>query len=346
MKKVLITICAAIAVLACTKTEVAFDEPNEIAFSPVSKFETKAAVGATYSSNLNFYAWAYTVETTPVAYFSEILFTPESSQDGAPTGLTSYTGSTPQYWPNEKALKFAGVTKSGNITKDIVAMSDATAITVTGYDQPLPNSAVANDLLWFFDDNSDAGYTKPEANATSVHVQPTMKHACSWVVVKVALDSDLASYWTNVKVNSIKFVTLLTTGDVTLTEGGASWDDQGTSESNIVVYEGTTEITTTAKEFAASNDAIVIPQTPTTLAVNISYTTPAGGAVTETIDEISLDYDGAEGTNTAWAPGKKYTYTLTICADEIKIAPKSEDWSAYDADSTTDGVQNIEKDVK
>ena len=79
--------------------------------------------------------------------------------------------------------------------------------------------------------------------------------------------------------------------------------------------------------------------------MNITYTTPAGGEVTETIDAISLDYDGTEG-NTAWAPGTKYTYTLTIGADEIKIAPKSEDWAAYDADTSKDGVQNIEQDVQ
>ena len=341
MKKVLIAMCAAMAVMACTKTEVVFDEPNEIAFSPVSKFETKAAVvGANYSSNLNFYAWAHTAETTPVAYFSEVLFTPETSQTGAPAGLTSYTGTSPQYWPNEKALKFAGVTQSGNVTDGIIDMSDATTITVTGYDQPLPNGTGANDLLWFFDDNTDAGYTKPAADATSVHVQPTMHHACSWIVVKVALDEDLVGYWNDIKVNSIKFESLLTTGDVELTKTSATWKNQGTSETNIVVYEGTSEnaINETAKEFKAANDAIVIPQTPTKLAVNITYTTPANGTITETINQIELDYDGVAGTNTAWAPGKKYTYTLTICADEIKIAPKSEDWGTGSGSGLTQDV--------
>lgn len=338
MKKVLVTICAMAAVLACTKTEVTFDEPGEISFAPVSKLETKSVVGANYSSNLNFYTWAYTYEATPVAYFSEILFIPESSQTGAPTGLTSYIGSAPQYWPNEKKLQFAGLTASGNITSAIVAMSDATTIKVTGYDQPLPNEAGNNDLLWFFEDNAGTGYAKPAADATSVHVQPTMKHACSWIVVNVALDEDLVSYWNDVKVNSINFETLYTTGNVNLTTSGAAWSNQGTSETNIVVYQGASDnvINGTAKAFAAVNDAIVIPQTPTTLAVNITYTTPAGGTVTETIDGIELDYDGA---NTAWAPGTKYTYTLTIGADEIKIAPKAEDWSTGTGSGLTQDVK-------
>ena len=346
MKKVLIAMCAAMAVMACTKTEVVFDEPNEIAFSPVSKFETKAtASGTNFTANQNFYVFANTVASgsdASVAYFNNILFKNTGSEN-------LYTGDPSQYWPNEKTLKFAGVTASGNIDGNTVKAEMTTwgTMTVTGYNQPLPSATDAkNDLMYFFDEGTDnAGYGKP-ANATT-YVTPTMKHACSWIVVEVKLDSKLSGYWNDVKVNSVQFESLYTAGNVTLSYNqSASWTTSGSANS-VSIFSGSTAInaTTATKLESVENNTVVIPQTPTTLAVNITYTTPAGGKVTETIDAISLDYDGTEG-NTAWAPGTKYTYTLTIGADEIKIAPKSEDWTSYDADGSEDGVQNIEQDVK
>ena len=343
MKKVLITMCAAIAVLACTKTEVAFDEPNEIAFSPVSKFETKAAVASGASIGQDFIAWANTVPTTGAsqAYFSDVLFT--SPTDGV------YVGSPTQYWPNATALKFAGVTKSGNIgastSPATVSMTAWGTINVIGYTQPDPSvESTTNDLMWFFDDNTD---DKGYVGDASTIVRPTASHACSWITVAVKLadylvDTDNSKdgnqpYWTNVTVKNIKFETLKTTGAVTLGTS-AAWTGTSGAQSNVVIYNNDTGVVVgdAAKTIEnEENNVVVIPQEPTTLSMTYSYNTPATGSVTETVTGISLDYDGDE----AWKPGKHYTYTLTIGADEIKIAPASDDWTSASGSGLTQDVK-------
>mgnify|MGYP003315130891 CR=1 FL=1 len=63
MKKVLIAMCAMAAVMSCAKTELAFEQPGEISFSPVSRYNTKAAVIDTdFTANQNFYVFANTVD--------------------------------------------------------------------------------------------------------------------------------------------------------------------------------------------------------------------------------------------------------------------------------------------
>lgn len=342
MKKVLIAMCAMAAVMACTKTEVVFDEPNEIAFSPVSKFETKAAVtGTNFTAGQNFYVFADT--KSDVKYFENVEFEPETGTvDGT---YQVYKGKTPQYWPNVETLKFAGVTKSGSIDGTTVKaeMSTWGTMTVTGYTQPLPNVADAkNDLMYFFDDNSTAGYGKG-----TDYVNPEMKHACSWITINVkAQNSSLLSYWTNLKVTSVKFVSLVSAGTPTFTTSGASWSTSATG-AEVSVLSTAKDVTINSQEFAdVPNNTIVIPQKPSKLSVTYTYTSPANATVTE-IATLSLNYDGKEDAETAaWVAGVHYTYDLTIGADEIKIDPKSEDWTSYDADSSKDGVQNIEQDVK
>lgn len=59
MKKIVFSIIAVAAIAACAKTEPTFEQPGEISFSPVSKYNTKAAVtGAAFSTDQEFYVFA------------------------------------------------------------------------------------------------------------------------------------------------------------------------------------------------------------------------------------------------------------------------------------------------
>lgn len=356
MKKVLIAMCAMAAVLACTKTEATFEQPGEISFSPVSRYNTKAAVaGTNFTAGQNFYVFANTVETTSAKYFENALFVQADDQTSAPSGLTVYVGNPSQFWPNVTPLKFAGYTASGNVGTVKATMDTWGTMTITGYTQPHDfSTAQANDLMWFFDDNNTNGYDKEDGIIT-----PTMKHACSWIEFKVKVDDELVEdrdastegvqpYWSNITVTNIKFETLKTTGTVALADA-ASWTSVNGNQTSVNIYndENGKTVNGTAVEFDSSvaNNVVVIPQTPTTLSMTYSYTTPASGTVTETVKGISLDYDGVDG-NTAWVAGTHYTYELTIGANEIKIAPKSEGWTDYDADNNTEGVQNPTQEVK
>lgn len=329
MKKVLVTICAMAAVLACTKTEVTFDEPGEISFAPVSRYATKAAVGTGDSFTQSFYVFANT-NTENVPYFSNVLFG-YTDNDGI------FLGNPSQFWPNATPLKFAGVTETGNIgTSATVSMTGFSSISITGYTQPSTfTTDVANDLMWFYADNNDGGYGK-QTNA----IAPTMNHACSWITFNVKVDAKLAdvqdgqttAYWRNITLKEVAFESLASTGTATITfepvapATNVVWKDQSTTTASHVVYTGNGSLSSTTALVAESitNNIVVIPQTPTTVSVTYSYTTPAGGTVEETVTGVSLNYNG---TDAAWAPGVHYTYNLTIGADEIKIAPTVGDWT-------------------
>lgn len=333
MKKVLVTICAMAAVLACTKTEVTFDEPGEISFAPVSRYATKAAEQSGTLVAQSFYVWANTIPAageTSQAYFENIHFTIKN------TGDSYYLGTPAQFWPNATPLKFAGVTATGNIrTDDIVSLTDFSSISITGYTQPSTfTTAVANDLMWFYADNNDGGYGK-QTNA----IAPTMNHACSWITFNVKVDAKLAdvqagqttAYWRDITLKEVAFESLASTGTATITfepvapATNVVWEDQSTTTASHVVYTGNGSLSSTTALVAESitNNIVVIPQTPTTVSVTYSYTTPAGGTVEETVTGVSLNYNGTD----AWAPGVHYTYNLTIGADEIKIAPTVGDWT-------------------
>lgn len=350
MKKVLVTICAMVAVLACTKTEVTFDEPGEISFAPVSRYATKAAVGNGNDFTQSFYVFANT-NTENVPYFSNVLFG-DTDNDGV------FLGNPSQFWPNATALKFAGVTKSGNIGTVTPEMTTWGTISVNGYEQPSPGTAsTANDLMYFFVDNSGLGYTKPENN-TVVNVTPVMQHACSWITIKVAADENtiykdldtetagVQSYWQEIKLTGIKIVSLKTKGDVTLSkDSGASWDNISTEQTDIVIYTGEGPVTSTATSFENNTDnTVVIPQAPFSVSLTYKYKTSASGAnyITETVSGISL----ATTDITTWNPGMHYTYTLVIGADEIKIKPSAASWNE-DLNGDADGNgQPADKDVK
>ena len=364
MKKVLIAMCAMAAVLACTKTEATFEQPGEISFSPVSRYNTKAAVApADGIGDQNVYMFAYTM--ADAKYFENALFEPET--DVKHNNLQVYKGNPPQFWPNAINLKFAGYTVSGNVgtgtNQATASMTTWGTMTIENYSQPYQfDSKQNNDLMWFFDagtDGDDADTTPDGYGKSTTYVTPTMKHACSWIEFKVKVDDALVSdrdastdgiqpYWRNITVTNIKFETLNTTGTVALGET-ASWSSVNGNQTNVNIYNDATGkvVNGTAVDFdsVVADNVVVIPQTPTTLAMTYSYTTPANGTVTETVKGISLDYDGVDG-NTEWVAGTHYTYELTIGANEIKIAPKSEGWTDYDADNNTEGVQNPTQDVK
>ena len=363
MKKVLVTICAMAAVLACTKTEVTFDEPGEISFAPVSKYATKAAVETSTTFGQDFYVYASTNETNPVPYFKDVLFT-DNNTDGV------FVGTPSQFWPNEKALKFAGVTKTGNIgTAGSVEMDTWGTMTVSGYVQPLPSVADAvNDLMYFFVDNNGQGYTKPENN-TEVNVTPVMQHACSWITIKVAADANtiykdldsstegVQSYWSNIKLYEVKIQELATNADVTFTEKptgetkAVAWTISTTASKseNVAIYtaaNGATDnvLTSTAVLLEnTSNNTVVIPQTPFSVSLKYGYTTAASGSteIVEEVKNISL----ATTEIASWQPGMHYTYTLVIGADEIKIQPSAASWNDdLNGDAAGKG-QPADKDV-
>lgn len=333
MKKIFCIALAATAVIACTKTEANFTQSEEISFMPVSKFDTKAAVeGDKFTADQNFYVYANAkndgVNTFTSKYFVKELFVPK---DGEKNGnLQVYGGYTPQYWPNVNPLIFAGYTASGNVEDLTATVADnLSTITLDGYNQPAPTAAAQNDFMYFFDNNSGSGYVKAD------YVSPVMKHACSWITINISADSELVSYWENLKVTNVKFDAIHSTGKVTFKSTPAvEWDYTGKTAAAVNVLTTAKTLSATASEFAdVADNTIVLPQTPSKLSVTYTYTTPAGVENFTETKVVPLNFNGeaatvAQADWAKWQPGVHYTYNLTITAKEIKISPSSTGWTS------------------
>lgn len=356
MKKLFYITLAVVAFASCTKSEASYTASEEIAFTPVSKFETKTAItGETYKADLPFYVFANAKNTNETTfsskYFEKILFKPDGTNKIG--DLQIFKGDSPQYWPNVNNLIFAGFTQSGNVASilnNVQSSDNLTTLTIPGYVQPEPTDNTdpqPNDLMYFFDDNNGSGY-----GSSTTHVSPVMKHACSWITINVKADENLVTYWTDLKALNIQFVSLHETGTVTLKSTDVPSWELTSNISNVDILSNPKDITSSFEEFANSdNNTIVLPQTPTFLSVTYSYTTPAGTSDFKETKLVPLNFDGKtrgadqtddqwRATWTKWEPGKHYTYDLTITAEEIKIAPSSAEWTDYDADGAAAEVQN------
>lgn len=340
------------ALAACTKSEVQYEPVGEIAFAPVSKLNTKAAVeGTDYPDALNLFVFANAgldtdtdgvVENAECAdpYFTNAEFT----NSGRATNV--FGGVTPYYWPNVKSLWFAGVSKSGNVN-DGATPSVNFATKVISLPNYAPGTGTTadgdNDLMYF---NPIGAYNKASHAANPINV--TMRHACSWITVRVAGNTVSGAASTTWKIKALKITDLALSGDLTVTDGTVAWTEgAATGEFGLKTAAEDVKLTTTLTDLLTSTNAIVIPQVPANLYVQYEYESqPAQGTVgqpgyiapivTTEATTIPLTYDGSN----EWLPGYHYTYDLTISAQEILLLPVAEEWVDYDDDTDKDGIQN------
>ena len=338
MKKIFISLVAIAALAACSKSEVEYEATGEIAFAPVARLNTKAAVTTTdYPDALNMYVFANAgTAGAALSTFDEPYFANAEFAHG--THATDvFGGVTPYYWPNVKELIFSGYSKSGNtasLTPKPTYVKNGEGvweINMTGY-APTPGTATAgdNDLMWF--PTTDESYGKPASADFTVDV--VMKHACSWVTINVKGDATTGMEGTTWKILDLTIADLAQSGDVVL-GAEANWDNlaEGTL---FDVYEGTGKaLTTTYVDYTqlTYKDFVVIPQATKTLKVKYSYVSQAGGAangadlVIEEVKDIPLTYSDTD----PWVPGVHYTYNITIGTQEILIEPTVKVWDSVTA---------------
>ena len=341
MKKIIISMMAVAALAACTKSEVQYESAGEIAFAPVSKLNTKAAVTTTdYPDALNMYVFANAGEAgEDLSTFAEPYFANAEFAHGSHT-TNVFGGVTPYYWPNVKELIFSGYSRSGNVaslnpkpTYAKNADTDIWEINMTGYVPTLGTATPGdNDLMWF--PTTKESYGKPAQADFTVDV--VMQHACSWVTINVKGDETTGAANTTWQILDLTIADLAQKGDVVLGTA-ASW--KNLSEVKIFdVYVPTTgkALTTDYVDYTklTYQDFILIPQQTKTLTVKYSYVSQANGAadgsdiVIEEIKNIPLTYRDA---NNVWEPGVHYTYNITIGTQEILIEPTVKVWDTVTA---------------
>ena len=343
MKKIILSIAAVAALAACTKSEVQYEQPGEIGFVPVTKMNTKAAVADNnYPRGLDLFIFANAGDGADVSAYTPYF---RNGQFKHKEGGVFSGNPTPYYWPNVKKLIFSGYSNSGNandVNPEYEYFSGGDGkpaewqIKINGYVPGKGTTAKGdNDLMWFPTTDAvgkaDKG-TGQELNDGNVDV--VMKHACAWVTIKMKGNGVTAgtSPW-NIK--KIDMLSLSQSGNVTLGTT-ATWSSlaEGTVM-NIYAKEAGRPLTiggedyTTNLETGASKvyDLVVIPQAPKTLQVSYSFVSQAASGTTPAIviDEM-IDIPLATTTTTAWDPGKHYTYTITLTAEEILVEPTVNTW--------------------
>lgn len=274
LRYIYILASAALLLAACTKTEVTYDAPSEIAFAPAAAVMTKA----TYEGG-DFNVFAYTENGVP--YFANEVFT-DADNDG------TYLGKSTQYWPNEKKLKFAGYTGAN---KDVEEGTGLSTMTITDYDQ-----SAGGDLMWFF---TEAVSAPVGTDGEITSIAPQMHHACAKITIKVEgekKEGQAEGPCDDWLIKNVDIANLYTSGKVTFTSGSANptWTLPATPPTTDTQLSFTAGATI-GREPSVST--IVIPQTPKTLSVTYNG---------KTVGDISLDYN----SGAAWQAGYHYTYTL------------------------------------
>ena len=335
MKKFFLSIFAVVALLSCSKSDITYDnQETQIGFSPVANNITKSVAGigtngnydATFPTTLNLYVFANAqadnlTASWPSSYFQNAKFIYSRLNNGV------YEGDVARFWPNIKSLIFAGYSNACNID-DITANSSVdfgkNEITITGYTQDnTKTDKGANDLMWFPWDTKS--YTKQNTAVTA-----NMKHACSWITVKVKSDGN----YTDLKLHDLTINGLYHTGTAKCGATAATWTDLGSiSTENLYLNNTGADLSTTEVAFEnTANNMIVIPQKPTSIDVTYSFVPQTGiAAIKETKTGLSLSIgkeivEGVE-QDKLWESGKHYIYTITITATEILIAPEVAEWT-------------------
>ena len=344
MKKVLTAALAIAAMAACTKSNVEFNQQNEIAFQPVTQKATKAAVvGTNYPTaeayNFNVWAWWGAAGATTIDSFSTVYINDQTfkAKDNVVWG-----GVTPYYWPTTGSLYFAGyspasvqkpISVNGQTVNSISYNKDSKTLTATAYQQ---SSDISNtvDFMWFH--LTDRSYDR-----TTASVPVKFHHALSWLSFRFNLQTSATpESWT---VKSVKLTGIETKGNFTATKG-ATANEQGNAEwsawsdtEEVPVYwnnEGYNVKYVTNEYDPVANDPSVLENTKNGVLVLPQSCAPADAKVVIEFQQVAPSGAVVPQTKTlklgnagdSWLPGKHYIYTVTFGAEEILIAPTVVDW--------------------
>lgn len=342
MKKLIIAALAIAAMVACTKSNVQFDQPGEITFQPVAQKATKAAVVGTWyptDPKYNFNVWAWwadmpaETEDEQIGNFNTVYINKQTfkAKDNVAWGGLE----KPYYWPTTGSIFFAGYSPA-DAPGGFGYSHGEKKFVVTGYEQS-SDIKQTTDLMWFH--LTDKSYDR---NTTAVPVQ--FHHALSWLSFRFNLES--AATPTDWTVKSVKLTGIETKGNFTATKNGTSvaqgdakWSDWAETK-EVQVYNNDAgyqvKYVTNAIDFSAEvqdpsilenvkNGVLVIPQScapaGANLVIEFQQVAPSGANVPQT---KTLNLGGATDV---WLPGMHYIYTITFGAEEILIAPEVVDWT-------------------
>lgn len=331
MKKSLIIALGAIALVACTKTSVSYEQTGEIALAPVTRVNTKAAVeGVAMPGDaiLKVYGY-YDANTAAGKTWSEGRFSDYlKGVEFAKKADKSWGGSpNPYYWPKSGSILFAAYTPASysGVSHGVEA--------TTGVDYfKVENAAQVTD----FSNSVDLLYANFVKSAFNAVVPMTFSHAFSWITIE-ANDGNLADGATtpNFRIKSITFKGLVKEAK---SDKLPEWTANATAgKGDFVIFNSDEAVGKDVKkdfaEFAnAEKSVFFFPQDlnndDATLEIMYSMNKGNGDFVDQLFSAKFKTFTSGSPaeTVTEWKPGKHYIYQVTFGRNEILIEPKLSGW--------------------
>lgn len=351
MKKLVIAALAIGAMAACTKSNIQYEQPEEISFQPVAKKATKAVNGAiagnAYPADESFNVWAWWGDSAPSDSPTYSNYGDLYINAGEFVAKDNYNwgGSTAYYWPTSGSLVFAGYSPArANATKFEYDLANQT-FKVEGYTQS-SDIAQTIDLMWF-----DAGESYLEktivVETPKQGVPVVFNHALSWLEFRFNLAALAPQNW---KIRKVYLKGIETKADFTSKDATSkpSWTYHDAAVEELVINSVEKELTVHSPSFdnlsdVAKKGVVVIPQScapaDAELVIEYGLLTPATAEadvkkyIPQTVT-LPLTYteNGDSNVKNEWKPGYHYIYTITFGANEILISPSVTEWAVENED--------------
>ena len=348
MKKILLIALAFTAAVSCSKSDIAYEEQEEINILPVSRNVTKSVMVGTDFLGSEFKVWAWFNQLG--AGENRIAAWQQGFAQGAESPTSLYVdeksfiekdatknlwgGRIPYYWPKAGSLVFAGyhapgLTQPTDVTytfdndENYMMFNDIaqTKLSETGYNE---------DIMYF-------NMTPSSYNASSKVVPVYFKHALSWITVTLSKKAH-PEIEAGIKIHDVIFTDVCSkgSGKVDNQETIAWTPDNSTKQDFVVLKDG--DIALKYKEGTNENgertiepiintcdEYLIIPQGINGfLKVRYSVISSDNSTFTETytVDLRALK----DGSHNVWEPGKHYVYNIAIGTDELMVTPIVNPW--------------------
>ena len=312
MKKIIFSIAAAaMAMAACTQTDVVYEDGSEIGLVPVNYTATKLNYGPVdgtdYPTTESFGVFAqHTTSNAQTSLngdtgtLSPYLVKAGFKEDDAESGI--WTGTPdPYYWPRTGSLYFAGYSPlgtTGTLSYDFNT-NNTQNLNIDGFEQgpyvytdgtSVPAGYGMIDLMWF-----DA-----DASSNTGTVAATFNHALTYLTFNFTAAVDDLFTIKSVTLENVYFA-----GDFDSKNGTPVWSGLN-DQKNLSLYN-TDKVLKENTAFTV-DDVLVIPQTTSYL--TIVYTQKASATNPEITMEYRAQLTGGENTDAkdlVWLYGKHYT---------------------------------------
>ena len=348
MKRILLCALTIVSAISCSKSDIAYEEPEEISILPVNRKVTKSVMTGNEFLGSEFKVWAWFNElgagenrigawqqgcaanaTSPTTlYVNEKSFIEKNKANKL------WGGVTPYYWPKTGSLIFAGyhapdLTVENNVTYNF--NENENFMMFNDIEQTILSDEAYNEDIMYFN------ITPSSYNAANKVVPVSFKHALSWITLTLSKKSHPVIE-AKIVIHDVTFTSVCSKGNGKVeNQNTITWTtDNTTNKDFVVLKDGNVELkydsstddngNTVIKSIINTCDEyLIIPQEINGfLKVRYSVISTDNSTFTETytVDLRNL----TNGKHNVWEPGKHYVYNIAVGTDELMVTPIVNPW--------------------